>query len=387
MPLTDLCGGTAAQLQALDLSALMDRCMAFAPALDPSKNTAALVIGIIFAVVTAVAVLIHRLVTKDSAAAVVLESLEATIFGAGAGYAGAAAGVIIAQLASPLLLGLLFLIVAGVAVLFGIVAMVRGDADAGWKVLGFFHFLILGAGLATIGVICLMVPRSGAAGDAYHTYILVVAIGLGITSGINAIFASIQRGNFYVVGVVFLIINGSWGFIGNLLGLMTHFASIYAYKDFGVRHTGSQRICFVCYETGFSLKSNSAGRFAFTQGAVMSADTTDLRKHEGIHVAQHYLFGPIYPLSHFLWFIVMIIPGLIGAATKSLAADEGITRMSYYDNPYEVMAYGIINPSGRNTADDLIWNWVPATFVAVIYALVMTGLFILLLALRLNHVL
>lgn len=386
MPLTDLCGGTAAQLQSLDLSTLMDRCMQFAPAFDPGRNTAALVVGLVFAGVTAVCVLIHRLVKQEAWYVVVLESLEALIFGAGAGYAGAVGGTIIAQIAPPRLMGVLFLILAVVGLIFAIVAAVRGDAGGGWKVLGFAHFLVLIAGLAGMGALCMMVPGSGPAAEPYHTYILVVAIGLGITSGINAIFASILRGNFYVVGVVFLIINGSWGFIGNLLGLMTHFASLYSYQDFGKVYTPACRICFVCYETGFSLKSNSAGRFAFTQGAVMSADSTDLRKHEGVHVGQHYLLGPIYPLSHFLWFIVMVIPGLIGAASERLAADEGITRMSYYDNPYEVMAYGFINPSGRNTSDALIWSWGAAGVVATIYALVSIGAFVTLLVLRVKNI-
>lgn len=387
MPLTDLCGGTAAQLQSLDLSALMDRCMQFEPVFDPGRNTAALVVGLVFAGVTAGAVLIHRLVTEQAWYVVLLESLEALIFGAGAGYAGVVGGTIIAQLASPMLLGLLFLILAGVGVIFAIVAAVRGDAGGGWKLLGIAHFAVLVAGLGGMGALCMMVPGQGPAAGPYHTYILVVGIGLGVTSGINAIIASILRGNFYVVGVVFLIINGSWGFIGNILGLMTHFASLYSYQDFGKLYTPASRICFVCYETGFSLKSNSAGRFAFTQGAVMSADSTDLRKHEGVHVGQHYLLGPIYPLSHFLWFIVMVIPGLIGAASKQIAADEGITRMSYYDNPYEVMAYGFINPSGRNTSDDLIWDWAPAGVVAAIYALVAIGGFITLLVLRLENIL
>jgi hypothetical protein len=352
--------------------------------LDPSRDTAAVVVGVVFAVLVAAGVLIHRLVNKEEWWIVVLESLEALLFGAAAGYAGVAGGIIIAELVPPFWLGLLFVVLAAVCLLFAIVAAVRGDADAGWKVFGFLHSVTLTAGLVAVAIFCFGVPGEGAAASQYHAYLLAVGVGLGIASGVNAIYSSIFRGCFYVVGVVFLIINGTWGFIGNLLGLMTHFASLYSYKDFGKHHAASNRICFVCYEKGFSLKSNAAGRFAFTQGAVMSADSSSLRKHEGVHVAQHYLFGPIYPLSHFLWFVVMLVPGLIGAASEKIDAGEGITRMSYYDNPWEVMAYGLINPTARNTSDALIWGWGAAIAVSVIYALAATGAFVALLAWRLG---
>jgi hypothetical protein len=273
-------------------------------------------------------------------------------------------------------MGLLFIVLAAVGIVFAIVAAVRGDGDVGWKVFGFLHFVTLSAALVVMALFCFAVPEKGRAANEYDTYLLAVAMGLGIASGINAIYSSIFRGCFYVVGVVFLIINGTWGFIGNLLGLMTHFASLYSYRDFGKNYEGANRICFVCYENGFSLKSNVAGRFAFTEGAVMSANTASLRNHEAVHVVQHYLFGPIYPLAHFAWFIIMLIPGLIGAAAEKLDAGEGITRMSYYNNPWEVMAYGLINPTARDPKDDLIWSWGAAVTVCVIYVLAAIGLFI-----------
>ena len=384
MDLTDICGATAAALQRLDLAALRHRCIDVGHVLDPTRDTGAVVVAIVFAILATAGVLIHRLLNRDDWWIVVLESLEALMFGAAAGYAGVVGGIIIAELAPPLLLGLLFLVLAGVGLLFAIVAAVRGDGDAGWKAFGFLHSLTLIAGLVVMAIFCLAVPGHGPAAGQYHTYLMAAGIGLGLASGVNAIYSCIFRGCFYVVGVVFLIINGTWGFIGNLLGLMTHFASLYSYKDFGRNHAASNRICFVCYENGLSLKSDSAGRFAFTQGAVMSADTSSLRKHEGVHVAQHYLLGPIYPLSHFVWFVAMLIPGLIGAASEKIDVGEGVTRMSYYDNPWEVMAYGLINPSARNTSDALIWGWGAAITVSVIYGLAAIAVFVALLAWRLS---
>lgn len=376
MELTDLCTGRAVELSRLDLGGLRDRCTAIVAAIDPSKNTEAVVVGAGFAALAALGVLIHRLKNKEPWWTVVFESLEGALFGAVAGYAGVAAGVVLAELAPPWLMGALFSVLAVLGLVFAVVAAVRGDADAGWKVFGFLHFVVLIAGLVAMAAYAFLVPSSGRAAGEYATYLTAIGVGLGIASGVNAIFVSILRGAFYVVGVGFVVINGTWGFIGNLLGLMTHFASLYSYQDFGKPHADSNRICFVCYEKGFSLKSSSAGRFAFSQGAVMSADTSTLRAHEGVHVAQHYLLGPIYVVSHFLWFVAMIIPGLIGAAAEKLDAGEGITRMSYYNNPWEVMAYGFVNPSGRNTSDALIWGWVAAGIVCVVYVLAAVGGFV-----------
>jgi hypothetical protein len=171
----------------------------------------------------------------------------------------------------------------------------------------------------------------------------------------------------WAAGWLLVPLNSSWGFIGNLLGLMTHIASFNAYADNGKFHKSSDRRYYVCYEKGLSLKQNSAGRFAFSQGAVMSADNDVLRRHEGLHVWQHYIAGPLYPLSHFAWFIGMIPVGLIGAAAKSVNVGDAVTAVSYYDNPWEVMAYGCINPTGRNTSQPLIWDWWLGIICAVLW--------------------
>ena len=383
MTLSEICAAPEATLNSLDRSELADQCLQWSYLLNPFDNTWALISALVFTGLTGIAVLVHRLVKGADWYVSVLEPLEGLIFGAAAGYAGAAGGMVIAILVPPWFMGLLMSALAVIGLVFAIVASVRGDADAGWIVLAWAHFLGLIALLAVMAAYSFKVGGGSNIADSYHSYLIATGLGLAALSGINAMFASVQRGTFYVIGLVFLVINGSWGFIGNILGLMTHFASLYCYKDFGKLHKGSQRICFVCYEKGISLMSDSAGRFAFTQGAVMSADTNSLRKHEGWHVAQHYIFGPIYPLSHAVWFVVFIIPGLIGSAVKNLGADVGITRMSYYNNPWEVMAYGFANPGARNTSDALIWDWGWSAFVTVIYLLTFVGLFTLWIVLRL----
>ena len=79
----------------------------------------------------------------------------------------------------------------------------------------------------------------------------------------------------------------------------------------------------------------------------------------------------------------MLIPGCIGAKANKNDAGEGITRMSYYDNSWEVMAYGIMNPTGRDVAKDLIWGWVGSVIVCALYILAATTAGVALLAVRL----
>ena len=100
---------------------------------------------------------------------------------------------------------------------------------------------------------------------------------------------------------------------------------------------------------GFAVRSG----FAFTQGAVMSntdtwTPTSDLFKHETIHIWQNLVLGPFFWFSYVGWMALTIIPALIaGLIDSGRRIGDAITWWTYFDNPWEVMAYGIANPSDR----------------------------------------
>jgi hypothetical protein len=376
--LTDVCGKSDAELQGMDLDGLRGACVDVRQAFHLTGWELSLLL--LFALLGVLLVAIVRVRAKEPAWRVIGTAVEGGIYGALAVYFGTAFGLLVAEVVPPKVVGLLFLILALVGLLFAIMAAVRGSGEAGGKVLGFILFLGLCLLLAIVAGYAFNVPSSGVAADEYESYLNVVAIALGIAAGVNAVIVAIYRGVHWAIGWLLVPVNSSWGFVGNILGLMTHTASYNFYKDHGAFHKPSDRRFYVCYQNGFSLKTNPSGDpFAFTEGAVMTANDDDLRKHEGIHALQHYIFGPIYPLSHFFWFIPMAVVGaIVGAAKTGTDAGEGATAMSYYDNPWEIVAYEF--GGLRDSTKPLIWGSPGAGIVAGSWIVAALLVFIVLMA-------
>jgi hypothetical protein len=373
--LADICSESGGALQSADLDSLRERCVnvhqAFSlPALE-------LTLLLLFAFLGVLLVAIARGRAREPAWPAVLTTIEAAIYAVLGVYAGTTFGLLVAEVVPPIVLGLIFAILAVVGVLFAIVAAVRGTGSAGWKAFGFLQFLVAAALLAVLAGYAFAVPSSGPAGDDYDAYLDAVAIGLGVAGGTNAILVAVYRGVHWAVGWLLVPLNSAWGFVGNTLGLMTHIASFNFYDDHGAFHKPSDRRYYVCYERGFSLKTNASGDpFAFTQGAVMTANDDDLRRHEGVHALQHYVFGPIYPLSHFLWFIPMAVVGAIAGPAKGKDSAYGVTAMSYYDNPWEIVAYEF--GGWRDSSQPLVWSGPGSGIVAASWIVLALVLFIVL---------
>lgn len=362
--LTDLCGVTQSELDGLDLDQLRETCIDVGATLSPSGGGIGLVL--LLAAAGAALVLLVRVIRREPADSVVGTTIEGALYGGLGAYAGLVAGVVVADFMPPLVAGLLFSILAGVVLLLMIVAMIRGDGDVGWKLLGFLQALVLAGGLAALAWAAFSATGDGPAADSYSRYINAVSVGLALAGGVNGALVALARAAHWSVGWLLVPLNASWGFIGNILGLLTHIASFNAYADHGTLK--KTRLFYAHYEKGLSLKENSAGRFAFCQGAVLSADSAELERHEAVHALQHYIAGPIYPLSHFGWFIPLAIIGfIVGWARTDVAADEGATAYGYYNNPWEVMAYGFINPGGRDSSKPMIFDWWLAILFTVVW--------------------
>ena len=101
---------------------------------------------------------------------------------------------------------------------------------------------------------------------------------------------------------------------------------------------------YTLYRGGLTLRNEPGNRYAFTQGWVMSCDSAGaLEVHEAIHVTQHFVLGPI------------------AGPAAGVGVSEGVTRMSYFNNPYEIMAYATHNGARQDT-DKLIfpspWSYI-----------------------------
>jgi hypothetical protein len=142
---------------------------------------------------------------------------------------------------------------------------------------------------------------------------------------------------------------------------MNHFACLFYFKDWG--KPNERRLWYVRYDGGFNLKKG----FDFTEGDAMSGNNVE--SHEATHVIQHFLFGPIYPLSHAAWVVLMFLPGLIaGGIAKHRNVGQGIVDFTYFNNPWEVIAYAV---DGRRNdgqpKQPLIFNDVAAWIVGLLW--------------------
>lgn len=277
-------------------------------------------------------------------------AVEGAAYAAIGFWAGSSFGLRVAEVVPPHLLGTLVAVVAVVCVVFGVLGAVNGTAGGGGKALGVLEASLLGLVLFTLAIFGWRVPGSGPAGDAYEAHLNAVALGLGVLGATDALFAALLRAYGRPWGWALVAVNSSWGFVGNCLGLATHAASYNCYAGHGGANA-SPRIAYVRYASGLSLKPG----YAFTQGAVMSSQGGDYEKHEAIHVAQHYVLGPIYPVSHGIWAAGAGIFGLVAAAIRGKSIGQGIEACSYYDNPYEIVAYTFFL-NGRNPADDFVFG-------------------------------
>ncbi len=253
-------------------------------------------------------------------------------------------------------------------------AAVKGTAG-GMKAVGVLCHLALAAALVAVAVAAFMVPPRGRAGNPVETYMQVSGAVFALTGVTGALIVSLYRGYHGAVGWLLVPINASWGAFGNLLGLMTHVACLMYYTNWG--KPNETRLWYVQYAAGFHLKSG----FDFTEGDAMSG--THVEAHEAVHVAQHFLTGPVYPLSHGAWMALWFLPGIIfGAIYRTVG--QGITDFTYFNNPWEVVAYafGGTRHDGE-PKQPLIFNEVVAWIIAVLWILAAIAGLVVFLAMRL----
>ena len=365
-----LCGGAPAA--GLTLAQIQRRCTNLEQLWSPDALNVTL--AIVSGLLVAVCVLIRRVTQSEGAGWVVLNVLEGLLYGALAAWFGLIAGQTLALLLEPVFFGVMLLVFAVLAVLIMIAALIDGTAG-GIKVVGVLAHLGLAGALVVVAVAAFMVPTSRRAGNPFESYLIISGVVFSLSAMVGSLIVSMYRGYHWSVGWLLVPINASWGALGNLLGLMNHFACLYYYDDWG--KPDERRMWYVRYDAGFHLKAN----FDFTEGDAMSGNGVET--HEGVHVLQHFIFGPIYPLSHGVWMALWFLPGIIfGAIYRTVG--QGITDFTYYNNPWEVVAYAFGGTRHDTEAlQPLIFNDIAAWIIAIVWILAATAGLIVFLAVRL----
>jgi len=155
------------------------------------------------------------------------------------------------------------------------------------------------------------------------------------------------------VGVVAYVLDETWGLPGTTQGDLVHLVNF----TWGNHVVGETRTDAHRYKSGFAVKAG----FAFTQGAVMSSNTSPqgsaLFNHENTHVWQNRAFGPFFTLTYLAWLIVFLVPGLIYGLASGAGAGAGINAFSYFSNAWEAWAYSVQGQSRSALAPGTgIWS-------------------------------
>jgi hypothetical protein len=361
--LNDFCGG-GGDFNSMTLDQLRANCQDFGQAF--ALSTVEIVLLILAVLVGLFWLLAARQRAGADAGTVVGNTFEGALYAAIGMFAGSGFGLFVAEVVPPDLLGTIFWLVGLVALYFAIRGATKGDGDAGGRVAA----VVLGALLAVLSVVLAIfayaVPNSGAAGDGYETYLNVVGISLGLLAALDGIIAALLRGPHWAAGWALVFLNSSWGFLGNILGLGTHLGSYLCWANDGDPKRDNRK-AYTLYKRGLTLKEEPGNRFAFTQGWVMCCDRGgDLERHEAIHVGQHFVLGPIYVVSHGVWDALGAGIGAIAwlakrSRPKPLGFEDALTRMSYFNNPYEIMAYATHKGSRDDQAELIIpspWSFI-----------------------------
>jgi hypothetical protein len=171
-----------------------------------------------------------------------------------------------------------------------------------------------------------------------------------------------QTHNWIGPGVVAFAFDETWGLTGSAQGDLLHLVNF----TWGDHVVGETRTDAHRYKSGFAVQSG----FAFTQGAVMSSNTSPkgapLFNHENTHVLQNRLFGPFFTLTYLAWMIVFLIPGLIYGLASGAGAGVGIESFSYFSNPWEAWGYAV-QGANRTSFAPGIWPGLAVGIVSLIF--------------------
>jgi hypothetical protein len=288
-----------------------------------------IVASLIFGGAGAVIALVVRLVKGDGAAAL-LRALETLFTGA--------AGAFLAH-------AFIYLMLAA-----------GHHSDVAVTLTSLFFFIWPGL----VNVVALLTVHHPVIGEASLLWIALAVGGLvGVMDGLWATH------RWLGLGIFGFGLDVTWGLGGSTNGVLLHlintFITTHADGPAEIRQEVHR------YIQGFYLKVD----FAFTQGAVMSdmngwTPGSDLFEHESLHVWQNRILGPLYWFSYAAWMLVTLIPSLIAGLIGG-AVGDAVQWWTYYNNPWEVMAYGIANPAGRTgwgKAGWICWPWPVAIALA-----------------------
>ncbi len=176
-----------------------------------------------------------------------------------------------------------------------------------------------------------------------------LAIATGASAGLNGAFGGYRQVYDWrrAQGWLAFAADSTWGLLGTTLGNVLNLANL-AGRRSGYREDFSRRQNRHVFERGAAMKRG----FAFTHGNVISNASTGrgplveerrpfIDRHEGLHVWQSRIFGPVYQAVYVVWFAGGAVVGATAWALKreKPKMKKMVETAAYYDNPFEFWAY------------------------------------------------
>ena len=146
------------------------------------------------------------------------------------------------------------------------------------------------------------------------------------------------------------VLDHTWGLLGTAIAMLLHVVNLAWPGGRGYVANLSRGQNRFVYDGGFGF-----GRYAFTQGAVMSnvsGSRGDLIDHESLHVWQNRLFGPLFQVTYVAWFVLGVLVGTVVAPFAKQSWYQTVTDIAYLDNPWETWAY---KKGGHPTRGRFTW--------------------------------
>jgi hypothetical protein len=212
---------------------------------------------------------------------------------------------------------------------------------------------------------------AGAAMGAATGWLIGDTVGLAVgasVAGLNGMFCGARRIYDWrnPKGWLAFVTDSSWGLLGTALGVGLNVANLVSVSS-GYRADFSHRQNRHVFERGACMKRG----FAFTHGNVISNAATGhatlaeerrgfIDRHEGLHVWQNRIFGPIYQIVYVGWFalgtLTAVVTKIVRRNTPPLK--RLVETASYYDNPFEYWAYRRDRHWETNSAERML-KWRP----------------------------
>jgi len=299
--------------------------------------------------------LLVRLVQKAGTTDTVIGTIEATVYAILGALGGLLGGLFFTYLFAPGFIGFIAMALAVMCVAGIVLGFLHGTANVGLKIVGLLAYVAV----AILLVLCAVLIW---AGDGGPSYVAWTSAFLALNGAAMGIAFAIYRSAHWAVAWLLAFVNGSWGALGSLTGMLMHVGSwAFFTSDSGAKPPGPRKVLansdrkfFHCWQNGMRILPD----YFFSQGPVMTAWTPHGMWHEAVHVVQHYLFGPIMLISYVAWAAVFgLIGGIVGLVNGN-GAVHGAFAWAYVNNPWEVWEYnsawGSSGPTPRKVSKDVV---------------------------------